>query len=263
MEDQAPASSRTEAAPQFVKPTTTKTKFFNPSTSKAKKNNQTSNFIQKLAFREMRGQFQTSMRPQGPRVKPFTRLPGRLAFCLKDVIPFSAIEAGHIFMGFSKCGQFLLSYTQTTAENDDDLVSDFYRMSYHYRLHWWLFVPYRRAKKVAEVMLFKNSGTDGNLHLSFCQWTKDISKVLVFGTLKPKQDDLEVEDNTMKSSVPCYMTVTAVPSLNNCPGCLKVASVSPNGGNSLIGLADLYSFPDLRRGRAGCRLGFLCKNVLS
>ena len=38
----------------------------------------------------------------------------RLAFCLKDAVPISAIEAGHIFLGFSKCGQFLLSYTQVS-----------------------------------------------------------------------------------------------------------------------------------------------------
>lgn len=56
----------------------------------------------------------------------------------------SAIEAGHVFLGFSKCGQFLLSYTTTTA--DVDLVG--FGVYYHYRLHWWLFLPYKRAKKV-------------------------------------------------------------------------------------------------------------------
>ena len=46
-----------------------------------------------------------TVNPHGPSVRPFSRLPGRLAFCLKDAIPHSAIEAGHIFLGFSKCGQ--------------------------------------------------------------------------------------------------------------------------------------------------------------
>ena len=102
---------------------------------------------------------------------------GRLAFCLRDAIPFSAIEAGHIFLGFSKCGQFLLSYTQTEADID---LSSIPHLQYHYRLHWWLFVPYRRAKKVAEISLF-NQGAGGNLHLSFCQWPQDMGKVLIFG----------------------------------------------------------------------------------
>ena len=72
------------------------------------------------------------------RSKLFKRLPGRLVFCLKDAVPMSAIEAGHIFLGFSKCGQFLLSYTQTSA--DIELVGDIH-INYYYRLHWWLFVP--------------------------------------------------------------------------------------------------------------------------
>jgi hypothetical protein len=37
---------------------------------------------------------------------------------IRDAVPQSALHAGHIFMGFTSCGQFLLSYTQTTTEND-------------------------------------------------------------------------------------------------------------------------------------------------
>ena len=49
---------------------------------------------------------------------------GRLAFCLKDAIPQSAIEAGHIFLGFSKCGQvdMLTIYSEyPTFEYSGDL----------------------------------------------------------------------------------------------------------------------------------------------
>ena len=35
---------------------------------------------------------------------------------------------------------------QTTA--DFDMLGLGESVNYHYRLHWWLFVPYRRAKKV-------------------------------------------------------------------------------------------------------------------
>ena len=72
-------------------------------------------------------------------------------------------------------------------------------------------------------MLFTNAGTDMNLHLSFCQWPKDNSKVLVFGYLK---SELDIKESSMTSSVPCYITVTAVPSLNGCQDCIKVAAVS-------------------------------------
>ena len=103
------------------------------------------------------------------------------------------------------------------------LLSCFYKIYIFFRLHWWLFTPYKKAKKVAEVMLFTNAGTDMNLHLSFCQWPKDNSKVLVFGYLK---SDLDIRESSMTSSVPCYITVTAVPSLNGCQDCIKVAAVS-------------------------------------
>lgn len=151
---------------------------------------------------------------QEPTVKLFTRLPVRLAFCLKDAVPQSAIEAGHIFLGFSKCGQFLLSYTQSSS--DVNVAESFLSIKYNYRLHWWLFVPYRRAKKVAEAMLFSNQGAIGGLHISFCQWPGDWTKLMVYGYATNDFDG-------PSSSKPCYMTVTAVPSLDGCKDCVKVA----------------------------------------
>ena len=124
-------------------------------------------------------------------------------------------------MGFSKCGQFLLSYTQTEA--DIDLIDP--HLQYHYRLHWWLFVPYRRAKKVAEISLF-NQVAGGNLHLSFCQWPQDMTKVLIFG-YQMTDGELGVQSTVEEHSYPsrpCYITVTAVPALNACKECSKVAS---------------------------------------
>ena len=111
----------------FLKP---KTKGQHQAASSSK----SENFMQKLFVREMCGKFKAGLAKHEPKVRPFTRLPGRLAFCLRDVVPLSALEAGHIFLGFSKCGQFLLSYTQTHAENVDlDLTMDSWRIPYHFR----------------------------------------------------------------------------------------------------------------------------------
>lgn len=90
------------------------------------------NVLQKLFVRETCGKFKAGFGKHEPKVRPFTRLPGRLAFCLRDVVPLSALEAGHIFLGFSKCGQFLLSYTQTHA-GDLELTMDSWRIPYHFR----------------------------------------------------------------------------------------------------------------------------------
>ena len=110
---------------------TPSTAFVKPK-AKAKPAPKNDNFLQKLFIRETCGKFKSGVATHEPKVRPFSRLPGRLAFCLRDVVPMSALEAGHIFLGFSKCGQFLLSYTQTPAENLD-LTNEFWRIPYHYR----------------------------------------------------------------------------------------------------------------------------------
>ena len=63
----------------------------------------------------------------------------------------SALAAGHVFLGFSKCGQYLLSYTQTTTEGDLGDLTDLVNFNYYYRLHWWLFLPYAKAKIFCEI----------------------------------------------------------------------------------------------------------------
>ena len=146
----------------------------------------------------------------------FSRLPGRLAFFIRDAVPVSALQAGHIFLGFSKCGQFLLSYTQTTTEGDMFDVN----FNYYYRLHWWVFLPYAKARKVAEVTLFANQGVYGNLHITFCQWPHDHTRVVVLGC----QTQEGAEDGTAASSQHSFLTVTAVPSLSNCHDCVRVAN---------------------------------------
>ena len=111
------------------------------------------NLLHKLHFRQMYGKIQSRGSRGAEEMKVFSRLPGRLAFFIRDAVPMSALAAGHVFLGFSKCGQYLLSYTQTTTEGDQfDLVN----FNYYYRLHWWLFLPYAKARKVAEVTLFAN-----------------------------------------------------------------------------------------------------------
>ena len=182
------------------------------------------NLLKKLMGREILGAVRKNpANSKNPQIRLFSRLPARLAFCLRDAIPHSAIENGHIFMGFSKCGQFLLSYTQTEA--DVDLVTLVPHFHYHYRLHWWLFVPYRRAKKVAEVTLFSNTSAAGNLHISFCQWPKDNKKVLVFGCQIGEAGESTFASSTNAITArPCYITVTAIPSLDACKDCVKVAA---------------------------------------
>ena len=80
------------------------------------------NILEKLHLRQMFGKIQATSVSE--EIKVFSTLPRRLAFFIRDVVPHSALTSGHIFLGFSKCGQFLLSYTQTSTENEQsDLIN--------------------------------------------------------------------------------------------------------------------------------------------
>ncbi|XP_045622574.1 uncharacterized protein [Procambarus clarkii] len=172
--------------------------------------------MQKLHFRELYGEArQTRSRP---RQRLFYQLPHRLAFSLSQVAPPSALAAGHVFLGFTKCGQFVLSYTHSCDTDDHTL-----QMIHRYRLHWWVFIPYAPLRKVAEVMLFGDQdlqeGLYENIFISLCQWPRDLSKILVYGCSM-----IEGSDGSSSQTRRCYITITAVPSLDNCSACYQVAT---------------------------------------
>lgn len=49
----------------------------------------------------------------------------------------------HIFLGFTKCGRYVLSYTGDLGEDDDFSF-------YTYHLYWWEFNMHSRLKQVKE-----------------------------------------------------------------------------------------------------------------
>ena len=143
----------------------------------------------------------------------FSTPPERLKFRLHKYLP--ATLQSHIFLGVSSCGQLLITYTYTT-DLDERPIS--FNTIFKYRLHWWSFVPYAKARKVAEVSLFGNNNVYTPLYLAYCQWPRDSSKIVVFGRSN------ESDNGLMKQNERSYVTVTAVPSLQNCDECQKVAA---------------------------------------
>ncbi|KAK7872737.1 hypothetical protein R5R35_011872 [Gryllus longicercus] len=167
------------------------------------------NFLQKLYFREIGGfyaphhskNFNRMQKPSFQRIK------------LADILPLSASKLNHVFLGMSKCGQFLLSYTYTT---EWDVMS--FNTVFKYRLHWWAFTPHQKARKVSEVMLFGNHGIYSTLFIAVCQWPLDYTRVLIYGNC------CETYMGSASQAERSYLTITTVPSLNKCQGCLKVAA---------------------------------------
>ena len=99
-----------------------------------------------------------------------------------------------------------------------------YLDSYRYLLHWWVFVPYLTLRKVAEVTLFGDQDLqeDESLFISVCQWPKDLTKILVYGTSLSAGFESTMCGGAQTRRV--FVTITAVPSLDNCSDCYQVAT---------------------------------------
>ncbi|XP_063787187.1 DDB1- and CUL4-associated factor 15 [Pseudophryne corroboree] len=103
----------------------------------------------------------------------FRKLPPRLCVSLRNIVDEEFLQKGHIFLGFSKCGRFVLSYTS------DVLDDDFSFYSYH--LYWWQFQVHSKLRLVRQIRLFQDEEIYSDLFLTVCEWPSDSSKVIVFG----------------------------------------------------------------------------------
>lgn len=72
------------------------------------------NVLLKLMNQERTGYFSKSSLFK-VRQQAFHQVPSRLSFCLKEIVPYCYLQ-GHVFMGLTVCGQFLLSYKMTCNE---------------------------------------------------------------------------------------------------------------------------------------------------
>jgi hypothetical protein len=87
----------------------------------------------------------------------------------------------HIFMGFTNCNSFLISYTIRPSESFDSIYSRA-ELTFYYKLHFWLFTPYKPVKRVSSVLLFDNNGVmDNNLLVQMTGWEGEDSKLIVTG----------------------------------------------------------------------------------
>ncbi|XP_076353579.1 uncharacterized protein LOC143248774 isoform X1 [Tachypleus tridentatus] len=172
---------------------------------KTRANYNRNNLLHKLTLLQIHGNLQGHAR--GSHLKLFERLPRRLAFRLVDLVTESVLQSGHVFLGFTKNGQFLLSYTLHVVADDHTAFP--YNI---YRLHWWLFVPYRPLLKVSEVRLFGETEIMQDLKIAVCQWPTDDTKILVYGCCFTQIQD----------TVQCYLTITATPPLQGCEECKQL-----------------------------------------
>ncbi|XP_020511359.1 DDB1- and CUL4-associated factor 15 [Labrus bergylta] len=150
----------------------------------------------------------------------FRKLPPRVCVPLKNIVSEEFLRAGHIFLGFTKCGRYVLSYTSDCGEDDDFSF-------YTYHLYWWEFNLHSRLKQVHHVRLFAGEEIYSDLYLTVCEWPNDHSKIVIFGF--NTRSSSSVLMNLMMSDEnnrDIYITIASMPPPKPCSQCCPVPSAT-------------------------------------
>lgn len=164
------------------------------------------NVLLKVLNREHSGVFAGGLTARS-RELPFREVPEHLHFCLKEIVPYCYLQ-GHVFMGLTACGQFLISY-KTSYDYDEVVMSEYnFSSNYKYELYFWIYRPHFLLSKYFQVCLFDDHGVDDIKTVSMTQWKTDQRLLLVHGA--SEKDDCD-----------SYVTVVRVPTLG-CLDCRKL-----------------------------------------
>ncbi|XP_067829081.1 DDB1- and CUL4-associated factor 15 [Heptranchias perlo] len=190
-----------------------------PSWNKRPTGRKKNNVLRSLYRLKITGQFSHRM---------FQNLPPILCVPLKNIVDDDFLLAGHIFLGFTKCGRYVLSYTRDVPEQEFDELP-----YYVYYLYWWKFNIHDKLKKVRQVHLFKDQEVYSDLYLTVCEWPSDPSKLIVFGFNIRSVNDLLI--NMVMSDEndrDIYITTVATPPFAFCPDCKDMALLSTDEQNA-------------------------------
>ncbi|XP_066196375.1 DDB1- and CUL4-associated factor 15, partial [Sylvia atricapilla] len=145
----------------------------------------------------------------------FRKLPPRVCVALKSIVDEEFLWAGHIFLGFSKCGRYVLSYTSSSGDDDFSF--------YLYHLYWWEFNVHSKLRLVRQVRLFQDEEIYSDLYLTVCEWPGDSDKVIVFGFNTRSAPGLQVNMMLMsdENHRDIYVSAVAVPPPRHCPACRR------------------------------------------
>ncbi|PWA16901.1 hypothetical protein CCH79_00012683, partial [Gambusia affinis] len=172
----------------------------------------------------------------------FRKLPPRVCVPLKNIVSEEFLRAGHIFLGFTRCGRYVLSYTSDCGEDDDFSF-------YTYHLYWWEFNLHSRLKQVHHVRLFAGEEIYSDLYLTVCEWPNDHTKIVIFGF--NTRSSSSVLMNLMMSDEnnrDIYITIASMPPSQPCSKCCPLPSATTIRTAALIRLSPAGSGECLEHG---------------
>ncbi|XP_066151701.1 uncharacterized protein [Euwallacea fornicatus] len=172
------------------------------------------NIVKSLINRERYGR-----NAKGPRAKTepiFRHMHPNCGIPLTQLLTnFDSLS--HVYMGFTLCGQYLLSFTvkeQPPPPNQSLLSAIMYLASYEYILHVWKFNPCEKLQYVSHHKIFNH--IQGPCHLDrimFMQFPNDMHKVVCYGYAETNTPDLfHISILTLPSPTGCMHCFDSLPS---------------------------------------------------
>ncbi|KAK9722872.1 DDB1-and CUL4-substrate receptor 15, WD repeat [Popillia japonica] len=161
------------------------------------------NVIHKLNNRQLYGRVTKNSRAKTERI--FDYIHCQCKFKLDQLIP-SADLMSHIFMGFTLCGQFFISYKEKLIEGTINLFA-----TIEYELYIWRFVPGEKLKYISSYRIFKLlKEPEGLDRIMFTQFPTDPYKLICYGL-------------GLANPVMAFLTILTLPT-PNCKYCKTTAS---------------------------------------
>ncbi|XP_055903449.1 uncharacterized protein LOC129939453 [Eupeodes corollae] len=165
-----------------------------------------------LMNRENCGHFSGNRRNKQMK-RAFTKVPSRLGFCLKDIVPYCYLQ-GHMFMGLTACGQYLLSYKVCCNESSNANAS-YFNIGYKYTLYFWIYRPHQPLRRFFKSCLFDDHGADNLKTVTMAQWVTNPRVLIVHGAAENENEE-------------SYLTYVKVPKLG-CLDCKKLREFDEDG----------------------------------
>ncbi|XP_030762754.1 uncharacterized protein LOC115887458 [Sitophilus oryzae] len=163
------------------------------------------NLATNILNRELYGRFCRTSKSKTEKV--FKNIHTKCRYSLSSLIKeYEAL--GHIYMGFTLCGQYFLSYTEKVFESTssrDPYNMFFFIHPYEYELYIWRFVPGLKLQFVSRHKIFCHLKGDYVLDkIMFMQFPNDVHKVVCYGYDESHHPDLfHISVVTLPSPASC------------------------------------------------------------
>ncbi|XP_033149078.1 uncharacterized protein LOC117134687 isoform X2 [Drosophila busckii] len=173
------------------------------------------NFVKLLYDRERTGFFSGKSRSSRIQELPYERVPNRLKIYLKDTL--NNIGEGHVFMGLTACGQYMISY-RVVCNDNTSLNHYSFNVGYKYTLYLWIFQPHKKLRYCFSRRLFDDHVVDNLKSVTVTQWKNADKQILV------------VHGASIDESEESYITFVRVPKL----GCVECKKINDDGPYSFF-----------------------------